>query len=140
MVFGRKAELVKPSPPTVEQILEDLQTAESDDPVYTVSTNIARDIIEEDPESDVNKNYLSVIDYSNNQKKLKQLEVKVNTGFEALESSQRDLEKLTSEVEEQLSNIKETRNKVAEDIPKDKSSVVAVTVEEKAEESEEDLC
>ena len=140
MVFGRKAELVKPSPPTVEQILEDLQTAEWDDPVYTVSTNIARDIIEEDPESDVNKNYLSVIDYSNNQKKLKQLEVKVNTGFEALESSQRDLEKLTSEVEEQLSNIKETRNKVAEDIPKDKSSVVAVTVEEKAEESEEDLC
>ena len=108
--------------------------------ICSFSTNIAREIIEEDPESDVNKNYLSVIDYFNNQKKLKQLEVKVNTGFEALESSQRDLGKLTSEVEEQLSNIKETRNKVAEEIPKDRSSVITVTVEEKAEESEEDLC
>ena len=140
MVFGRKSELVKPSPPSVEQILEDLQTAESDDPVYTVSTNVARDIIEEDPDSDVNKNYLSVIDYLSNQKKLKQLEVKVNTGFESLESSQRDLEKLTSEVEELLRNIKETRNKVAEEIPKGKSCAATATVEEKAEESEEDLC
>ena len=138
MVFGRKSELIKPSPPTVDKILEDLQIAESDDPVYTASTSIARDIIEEDPDSDVNKNYLSVIDYLTNQKKLRQLEVKVITGFESLESSQKDLEKLTSEVEEQLGNIKETRNKVAEEIPKDKSSTV--TVEEKAEESEDDLC
>lgn len=137
MVFGRRSELVKPAPPTVDKILEDLQAAESDDPVYTVSTSIARDLIEEDTESEVNKNYLSVIDYVSKQKKLKQLEEKINTGFELLVSSQKDLEKLTSEVDSQLSNIKETRKKVVEEIPRNKSSEHTVTVEERAE---EDLC
>jgi len=141
MVFGRKTEPIKPAPPTVDKILEDLQSAEPDDPVYTFNTTLTRDIIEEDPDSEVNKNYAAVVDYVSKQKKLKQLEGKVNSGFETLVSSQKELEKLTSEVECQLGDIKEARDKLVEtELPSDKTSRVTVTVEERAEESEEDLC
>jgi len=141
MVFGRKTEPTKPAPPTVDKILEDLQSAEPDDPVYTFNTTLTRDIIVEDPDSEVNKNYAAVVDYVSKQKKLKQLEGKVNSGFETLVSSQKELEKLTSEVECQLGDIKEARDKLVEiELPSDKSSQVTVTVEERAEESEEDLC
>jgi hypothetical protein len=57
MVFGWKPAPASPSPTTVDQILEDLQIAEPDDPVYTLNPTLTRDIIEEDPESKVNKNY-----------------------------------------------------------------------------------
>lgn len=137
MVFGRKTAPAKPSPPTVDQILEDLKSAEPDDPVYTLNPTLTRDIIEEDPESEVNKNYSDVIGYVAKEKKIKQLEVKVNSGFETLVSSQKELEKVTSEVQSQLSNIKEARNKLGVEVPTDNTSQVEHRVEE---ESEEDLC
>ena len=142
MVFGRKPAPAKPSPPTVDQILEDLQIAEPDDPVYTLNPTLTRDIIEEDPESEVNKNYSDVIGYVSKEKKLKQLQEKVNSGFESLVSSQKELEKVTGEVQSQLGNIKEARNKLVVELPTDNSSQVCetLTVVEKAEESEDDLC
>jgi len=81
--------------------LRDLQTAEPDDPVYTLNPTLTRDIIEEDPESEVNKNYSDVIGYVSKEKKLKQLQEKVNSGFDSLVSSQKELEKVTSEVQSQ---------------------------------------
>ena len=141
MVFGRKAAPAKPTPPTVDQILEDLKSAEPDDPVYTLNPTLTRDIIEEDPESEVNKNYADVIGYVAKEKKLKQLQEKVSSGFETLVSSKKELEKVTSDVQSQLSTIKEARNKLDIELPTDISSQESVTVEHKVEEeSEEDLC
>lgn len=57
MVFGWKPAPAKPSPTTVDRILEDLQIADPDYPVYTLNPTLTRDIIEEDPESTVNKKY-----------------------------------------------------------------------------------
>ena len=121
----------------VLQNVEDLKSAEPDDPVYTLNPTRTRDIIEEDPESKVNKNYSDVIGYVAKEKEIKQLEVKVNSGFETLVSSLKELEKVTSEVQSQLSNIKEARNKLGVEVPTDNTSQVEHRVEE---ESEEDLC
>ena len=60
MVSGHKTEQTKSAPPNVNLILEDLhsvESAEPEDPVYTFNTTLTRDIIEEDPETEVNKNY-----------------------------------------------------------------------------------
>jgi hypothetical protein len=121
----------------VLQNVEDLKSAEPDDPVYTLNPTRTRDIIEEDPESKVNKNYSDVIGYVAKEKEIKQLEVKVNSGFETLVSSLKELEKVTSEVQSQLSIIKEARNKLGVEVPTDNTSQVEHRVEE---ESEEDLC
>ena len=140
MVFGRKAAPAKPSPPTIDQILEDLKSAEPDDPVYTLNPTLTSDIIEEDPESEPNKNYSDVIGYVAKVKKLNNLQEKVTSGFDSLVSSKKELEKVTSEVEGQLNSIKEARNKLGiEIIPGivSEKSVIGSKVEE---ESEEDLC
>ena len=95
------------------------------------------DIIEEDPESEVNENYSDVIGYGSKEKKLKPLQEKVNSCFESLVFSQEELEKVTGEVQSQLGNIKEARNKLVVELFTNNSSqdYETITVVEKAEES-----
>lgn len=112
MVFGRKSAPVKPSPPTVEEILEDLAAARPEDPVYTLNPSVTRDIVEEDSESEVNQNFAKVLDYISKEKKLEKLREKVGKGFENLVSSQNELDQLTSEVQSQLENIKFARKRL----------------------------
>ena len=60
----------------------------------------------------MNDNYSDVIGYGSKEKKLKPLQEKVNSCFESLVFSQEELEKVTGEVQSQLGNIKEARNKL----------------------------
>ena len=94
------------------------------------------DIIEEDPESEVNDNYSDVIGYGSKEKKLKPLQDKVNSVFESLVFSQ-ELDKVTGEVQSQFGNIKEARNKLVVELFTNNSSqdYETITVVEKAEES-----
>ena len=85
----------------------------------------------------MNDNYSDVIGYGSKEKKLKPLQEKVNSGFESLVSSQEELEKVTGEVQSQLGNIKEARNKLVVELFTNNSSqdYETITVVEKAEES-----
>ena len=100
VVSGLKTEPTKPAPatPTIVLItflrIFSLCSQSRDGPVYIFNTTLTRDIIEEDPESED-----CALCNVPKQKRLPQLEVKVSSGFSTLVSSQKELEKLTSEVE-----------------------------------------
>ena len=77
MVFGRKAveeSLVKPSPPSVDQILEDLKRADPGDPVFSLNPNTVTDVADEDTETDAEKNYKDVLAYVAEEKKITKLQ------------------------------------------------------------------
>ena len=70
------------------------------------------------------------------------MEEKVNSGFESFVSSQKELEKVTGEVQSQLGNIKEARSKLGVELPTDNpcQDCETVSVVDEAEESEDYLC
>lgn len=140
MVFGRKETPQKPSPPSVDQILEDLQAADADDPIYTLNPTLNREVIEADPDSDVNRNYCDVLEFVSKEKRLKQLKESINFGFDQLVSSQKVLTQSTTEVENQLKTIKVKRSEIGKDLDKSISKEDKVTLEEKIQEFEDDLC
>merc|ERR1712228_531674 len=139
-VFGRKETPQKPSPPSVDQILEDLQAADPDDPIYTLNPTLNREVIEADPDSDVNRNYCDVLEFVSKEKRLKQLKENINFGFDQLVSSQKVLTESTTEVENQLKNIKVKRGEIGNDLDESISKEDKVTLEEKIQEFEDDLC
>ena len=114
MVFGRKATedtLVKPTPPNVDKILEDLKRAEPEDPVFTLSPSVLSEV-EDKAESDADKNYSDVITYVAKEKQINNLQEKIFSGFDTLQNSQKELESVSNEVAEQLGNIKKERQKI----------------------------
>ena len=109
MVFSRKVDdnLVKPSPPNVEQILEDLKSADPEDPVFTLNPDILNQA--ESSESDSDKNYKSVLAYVAQEKKITKLQDKISQDFDTLVGAQKELESVSTEVASQLDNIKKER-------------------------------
>ena len=137
MVFGRKSAedtLVKPTPPNVDKILEDLKRAEPEDPVFTLSPSVLAEV-EEKTETDADKNYSDVIAYVAKEKQITGLQEKISSGFDILQSSQKDFESVSNEVAEQLENIKKERQKInTKSNPKPESRPVGEVG------SDEDLC
>ena len=92
MVFGRKlAEPVRPSAPTVDQILEDLQSAEPGDTVYTLSRELLGGLINEDSEgeelSNPNVLYRKVTEYVISADRLDELSTTISQGTDSLSQS-----------------------------------------------------
>ena len=142
MVFGRKAveeSLVKPSPPSVDQILEDLKRADPGDPVFSLNPNTVTDVADEETETDAEKNYKDVLAYVAEEKKITKLQEKIFGDFETLLSSQKEFDKVSAEVAEKLDNLKKERLKIS-------SSKVDLSTKEEAknleieDSDEEDIC
>ena len=137
MVFGRKTTedtLVKPTPPNVDKILEDLKRAEPEDPVFTLSPSVLAEV-EEKAETDADKNYSDVIAYVAKEKQITSLQEKIFSGFDILQNSQKELEAVSNEVAEQLDNIKKERRKI--NVKSDPKPEVCPAAEAS---SDEDLC
>ena len=135
MVFGRKATedtLVKPCPPNVDQILEDLKSAEPEDPVFTLNPSLLTEV-SFNTETDADRNYSDVITYVAKEKQINNLQEKLFSGFDILQKTQKELETASNEVAEQLDNIKKERLKINVRIDSN-------TEESLAEDSSEDLC
>jgi len=135
MVFGRKATedtLVKPCPPNVDQILEDLKSAEPEDPVFTLNPSLLTEV-SLNTETDADRNYSDVIAYVAKEKQINNLQEKLFSGFDILQNTQKELETASNEVAEQLDNIKKERLKINVRIDSN-------TEESLAEDSSEDLC
>ena len=135
MVFGRKATedtLVKPCPPNVDQILEDLKSAEPEDPVFTLNPSLLTEV-SLNTETDADRNYSDVIAYVAKEKQINNLQEKLFSGFDILQKTQKELETASNEVAEQLDNIKKERLKINVRIDSN-------TEESLAEDSSEDLC
>merc|ERR1719312_518393 len=141
MVFGRKSQedlMVKPSPPSVDQILDDLKAAESDDPVFSLNPNVLSDSSEANRISDAEKNYEEVIAFVSPEKRISNLQGKIAKDFDILTGSQNELEAVLKEVADQFELTKEVRAKIPSQIVK--------SGENKSENSEvnsdisEDLC
>ena len=135
MVFGRKATedtLVKPCPPNVDQILEDLKSAEPEDPVFTLNPSLLTEV-SFNTETDADRNYSDVIAYVAKEKQINNLQEKLFSGFDILQKTQKELETASNEVAEQLDNIKKERLKINVRIDSN-------TEESLAEDSSEDLC
>ena len=135
MVFGRKATedtLVKPCPPNVDQILEDLKSAEPEDPVFTLNPSLLTEV-SFNTETDADRNYSDVIAYVAKEKQINNLQEKLFSGFDILQNTQKDLETASNEVAEQLDNIKKERLKINVRIDSN-------TEESLVEDSSEDLC
>ena len=75
MVFGRKAAPVKPKPPGVEEILEDLSKAAPTDPLFTLVPSVAKALIAEE-EVEENKRYHQVAEYLSCEETLNQLQLR----------------------------------------------------------------
>ena len=135
MVFGRKSAPVKPKPPGVEEILEDLSKAEPTDPLFTLVPSVAKDLIAEE-EIKENKQYQQVAEYLSCEETLNQLQHRVTEGFAELVASQKELGQVTEEVETQLESLRKARAQLGV-VPEKKIEVVA---SETREEDSEDLC
>merc|ERR1712126_547039 len=111
--MGTEESLVKPSPPSVDQILEDLKKADPEDPVFSLNPNTVTDVADEDTETDAERNYKDVLAYVAEEKKITKLQGKIFEDFETLLSSQKDFEKVSSEVADKLDNLKKERQKIS---------------------------
>ena len=137
MVFGRKSAPVKPKPPGVEEILEDLSKAAPSDPLFTLVPSVAKELIAEE-EIEENKRYQQVAEYLSCEESLNQLQQKVTEGFAQLVSSQKELGQVTEEVETQLESLRKARSQLGVQLPEKKIEVLATETLE--EEDSEDLC
>ena len=137
MVFGRKSAPVKPKPPGVEEILEDLSKAAPSDPLFTLVPSVAKELIAEE-EIEENKRYQQVAEYLSSEESLNQLQQKVTEGFAQLVSSQKELGQVTEEVETQLESLRKARSQLGVQLPEKKIEVLATETLE--EEDSEDLC
>ena len=135
MVFGRKSAPVKPKPPGVEEILEDLSTAAPTDPLFTLVPSVAKDLIAEE-EIEENKRYLQVAEYLSCEETLNRLQHSVTEGFAELVASQKELGQVTEEVETQLESLRKARAQLGV-VPEKKVEALA---SETSEEDSEDLC
>ena len=135
MVFGRKSAPVKPKPPGVEEILEDLSKAAPTDPLFTLVPSVAKNLIAE-VEIEENKRYQEVADYLSCEETLNQLQHKVTEGFAELVASQKELGQVTEEVETQLESLRKARAQLGV-VPEKKIEALA---SETLEEDSEDLC
>ena len=117
MVFGRKVTAeeacLKPSPPSVDQILEDLKAADPDDPVFRLNpSKLAEDNEDSDETKDYEKNFRDVTEYVSQEKIIIQLQDRIQQGFDNLVSSQQELESVSASVASQLETIKKERSKI----------------------------
>ena len=135
MVFGRKSAPVKPKPPGVEEILEDLSKAAPTDPLFTLVPSVAKDLIAEE-EIEENTCYQQVAEYLSCEETLNQLQHKVTEGFAELVASQKELGQVTEEVETQLESLRKARAQLGV-VPEKKIEALA---SETLEEDSEDLC
>ena len=135
MVFGRKSAPVKPKPPGVEEILEDLSKAAPTDPLFTLVPSVAKDLIAEE-EIEENKRYLQVAEYLSCEETLNRLQHSVTEGFAELVASQKELGQVTEEVETQLESLRKARAQLGV-VPEKKIEALAT---ETLEEDSEDLC
>ena len=132
MVFGYKPSedtLQKPAPPNIEQILEDLQNADSQDPIFTLNPT---EVLKEDSTSEASNIYEEVTAYVSKEKEIALLQGKITTGFESLVSSQGKLKKASAEIDHKLTRLKEDRKKISV-APRQENP-------QTEESSEEDLC
>ena len=132
MVFGYKPSedtLQKPTPPNIDQILEDLQSADCQDPIFTLNPG---QVLKEDSGTGPSKIYEEVTAYVSKEKEISLLQEKITSGFESLVSSQGKLKEASAEIDHKLTKIKETRKQI---------SVAPRQEDSQTEESaEEDLC
>ena len=132
MVFGYKPSedtLQKPAPPNIEQILEDLQNADSQDPIFTLNPE---EVFKEDSSSEASKVYEEVTAFASKEKQISLLQEKITAGFELVVSSQGQLKEASVEIDQKLSKIKSSRKEI---------SVTPSRQDPDTEESaEEDLC
>jgi len=155
MVFGRRAvkTCIRPAPPEVEDILADLEAADSKDPVFALSTDLLNGWLESTSTgtdiSDPNILYNKVNDYINSKDNLETLEKEVLQGTESLEKSLVELKALAKEVQGNLEKVKNpetVRNIVkegsAEAVEKKKEEVVHKAEDTKSAEEldQENLC
>jgi len=115
MVFGWRASKVaatqRPKAPGVEEILADLESTDSNDPVFALSSDLLKGWLEKENSgsediSDPNVLYDKVTNYVNSKEKLKDLESKILSGTESLEHSLIDLKQLAKEVQLNLEAVK----------------------------------
>ena len=142
MVFGRKQTateaVIKPSPPSIDQILEDLKKAESDDPVFRLNPSKLVETEAVNPEAE--RNYREVTEYTGRERQISQLQEKIVEGFDTLVSSQKELESLSSSVADQLEIIKKERSKIDLKTAEATAGVGESGDKASEEESGEDLC
>ena len=132
MVFGHKQPedtLQKPALPNISQIIEDLQNADAQDPIFTLNPG---ELLKEESTSEASRIYDEVTAYVSKERQIAELQEKITSGFDCLVSGQGKLKQASAEVEQKLSKIKEDRKLI---------SVAPRTEESQSEQSsEEDLC
>ena len=133
MVFGRKSAPVKPKPPGVDEILEDLSKAAPIDPLFSLVPNVAKDLVSNEEDSAEDKRYEQVAKYLSCEDALDQLQHKVTEVFGELVTSQKELAQVTSEVETQLESLRTARAQLG--VPKEE-----LVSKEPVQEDTEDLC
>lgn len=121
MVFGRKvvASPARPSPPSVDEILEDLKAADPSDPVYTLNQELTRDLVDQSPEDGESSSDLSnpsvlyskVIEYVAAADRLTALSQEVSLGVDSLVASHQSLKELEAEVKDQVQAIREANSR-----------------------------
>ena len=132
MVFGHKQSedtLQKPALPNISQVIEDLQNADPQDPIFTLNPG---ELLKEESSSEASKIYEEVTAYVSKERQIADLQEKITSGFDCLVTAQGKLKQASGEVEQKLSKIKEDRKLI---------SVAPRTEESQSEQSsEEDLC
>ena len=133
MVFGHKQSedtLQKPALPNISQVIEDLQNADPQDPIFTLNPG---EFLKEESTSEASKIYEEVTAYVSKERQIADLQGKITSGFDCLVSAQGKLKQASAEVEQKLSKIKEDRKLIS----------VSPRPEERLQSeqsSEEDLC
>jgi len=111
MFGGKTGGPAPPRPPTVDQLLDDLKSADLHDPVYNLSRDILGGLIDEEGKggdlADPNVLYNKVIEYVGSAGDIDQLCTKISRGTDALEESHQELKKLAEEVQNNLKGIKD---------------------------------
>ena len=132
MVFGHKQSedtLQKPALPNISQVIEDLQNADPQDPIFTLNPG---ELLKEESTSEASKIYEEVTAYVIKERQIADLQEKITSGFDCLVTAQGKLKQASAEVEQKLSKIKEDRKLI---------TVAPRTEESQSEQSsEEDLC
>ena len=133
MVFGHKQSedtLQKPALPNISQVIEDLQNADPQDPIFTLNPG---EFLKEESTSEASKIYEEVTAYVSKERQIADLQEKITSGFDCLVSAQGKLKQASAEVEQKLSKIKEDRKLISVS-PRPEEPL------QSEQSSEEDLC
>ena len=114
MVLGRKSPIVeRPSPPGVDEILEDLQNAKDSDPVYALSRELLGGLLVEGGDgqdlNDPDVFYRKVTEYIETADRLDLLSIKISAGTDSLVQSHQELKDLSKEIQGKLEDIRDTK-------------------------------